>query len=662
MTGSISVPFKTSYEAYDQDDSETQDQNDKTSIDRLYTLATNLDTLASNLEILDDRALLGQNRLNITELAKQRGGHPTILSTLHDYYLSELLKTNPASFRFLKREQRDRLRNKLLYTFYLLYAQYQLDAAEGRRYTLKGDGGHPALLRLCVQRIQSLNSASFGEETPFAQALQTEIDEADKSLQLVGLTLIASWFKEKYDQFMNNHTGSLIEWMSELNGRRLYWAWGGGMLASILEALPDDFFNKVQAMDSLDAPSPVTGNMSWILYYTRFGINLLLLLKHTFCPSSKAEEAIPQWERFKAQWDQRKFSMLNDLIWGFVNMLCFFWLKGKGVLGYAGNVVTVALLLGDLLLTSWRFMEEQTKHNADMLLMDKDLQRLQDKIFVINSQLTSDPNNQNLRAELAELEQQQESLNKLQAKARFEWQYKRDGLINDWIYGLGLLLAASVFCCFLFPPAALVPAVTMILGILGATSCFVLTVIWSAVNGDIALSKSKHAKDLARENCAKLLEKFNDEQDPNMKKQLYLEMKALMAETDYQQRVARFQQIKLLQSILVDALIPVVIFASLTFMPLGIGLTVIAAALILAVITYALINRYEPKAAELPEFNENAYEKFTETGELSYLVEKSEKTASMMTLFKPVNHPNSWTTNSELEEDGDLDPALVNSY
>jgi len=607
MIGGINIAIKTSYEAHSQAEQ-----------DAIHLLYAEAKAAKTSLLLLDTE-----------KLAKQRAALPT----LHAYYKAELERTNPAIFDFLHPEQKIRLRNKLIFSYYLLYAQYQLDSAEGRRYTLKD---HRTALTLCAQRIKELDTAGVsGQRSSFEDDLEANISLATKCLQFIGLTQIARWFVEKFQQFMDNHSGTLVEWMSEVNGRRLYWVWGGGMLATLFEMLPDNFFNKLEAQANLTAPSPVTGYMSFVLYYTRFGINVLLLLKHTFFPT-KEECHIPRWDRFITQLKQRKFALLNDSIWGIANMICYFWLTGSGMLGYAGNIVTVALLLMDLALTTWRFCEETTKHNADMEALRKDRKKLKSEISSLNSAIVSELNpfkKEELEAKLKQLEDELRNLDKMEVKANLDWKYKKYGLVNDWVYALSLVIAFSIMCCLFFPPTAVVPATALIVGMVGAALCFVLTAATAAVAGALEVAKSKEISRLERNNCTTLLDAFEKENDPNRKKQLYLEMKLALAESDYHQRVARFQMVKLIRATLIDALIPPLVFVSLMFMPIGVGLAVLAAGFALAIISNAIINRFEPEHEKMPDFNDEEYRDFVENPDLKELANTTRETKDGLKLY-----------------------------
>ncbi|WP_156812355.1 hypothetical protein [Legionella tunisiensis] len=257
-------------------------------------------------------------KLSPAELSKNRPFFPALLA----YYSKEL---TPVKNAFLTEEQQEFRREELLFTFYLLYSQYQLDELEGERQAL------PILqekITLCSDLIQDLDNApSINKPITPEKMLAREIATSNKAMRLLGLTIIARWLVDRMYEMYNTDGKTLLlnEWMTAVNVKRLYWIWGGGLLASVLDLLSEDFFNKTQAQERLGIPSPYTGNMSWMLYYARGGISLLMLLKHTYSNPwmSADEEKITKQERFMTQWDQRKFALLNDFIWATANLVCF---------------------------------------------------------------------------------------------------------------------------------------------------------------------------------------------------------------------------------------------------------------------------------------------------------------------------------------------------
>ncbi|WP_133128075.1 hypothetical protein [Legionella nagasakiensis] len=540
--------------------------------------------------------------LDILELFK----HRQFLSTSLELYSKKLARTNPASFKFLSKEQRIVLEEELLFTFYLLSAQYRLDEAESRRQNLQQRSEQ---IKHCAKLINQLRQSSL-KTTP-ETLLNSAIDDSEKHLKYLGLTIAGPFVAERVVEFSGGKTGVIKGWMGDINERRLYWVWGGGLLSSVIGLMPDHIGHKDSAQQALNAPAPVLGYASWILYYARFGIELFLLLKHTIKGPwmSKAEKQIPAWERFKTQWQQRKFMLLNDAVWATVNLVTFFWLNGSGMLGYWGNVITAGLLLIDASLNLWRFYEETTQHNEELARYARDIEALHAKL--------RDEDEKNAEARRL-LQRQIASLEKTQQQCEFDWKYKKYKLINDVTYALAIIVAFSVVCCFFFPPAAIAPASALILGVAGAALCFGLTLGYAAVSGGIDIAKSRTTGKLALAECKTLLELFNESDNEFEKKQLYLDMKQLMAETDYQERLIRFQKISLVRSVLIDAMLPALMFVSLMFMPLGIGIGVIAAGMALAVLSRIILKRFEPKEKALPEFDEEDYQQFASNPVLAH--------------------------------------------
>jgi len=517
-----------------------------------------------------------------------------------ELYSNKLQQINPASFKLLNPDQQAALENELLFMFYCFSAQYQLDEAEHRRQGLKPISDQ---IKKCAQLIYDLRGASQ-VNTPETQHIRKIVD-SEKHCKYLGFT-VGAFIADKMLEVASAKTATTKQWMGEVNGRRLYWVWGGGLLASVIALLPDDFANSEQAQQALSVPSPLTGYMSWVLYYTRFAINLSLLLKHTIAGPwmSKEERKIPAWERFKTQWQQRKFSLLNDSIWATSNLVCFFWLTGAGMAGFWGNALTAALLLMDVTLSIWKFCEESTQHNKDMLRYSEDIDSLQEKIVEAGS-----PEKETLQREL-------EILQKNQKLAEFNWTYKKYGLVNDLVYAVGLLSAFCVVCCFFFPPAAVLPATALILGAVGAALCFILTISYAAVNGALEIAKTRGTVNMSKEDQALLSARFNQCDNEFIKKQLFLDIKQASRTIAHQEQVIHFQKMQLVRAVLVNVLIPPVVLASILFMPLGMGVAVLAAGFAIALISNMILNSFEPKAQELPGFDEREYEEFARESQI----------------------------------------------
>lgn len=539
---------------------------------------------------------------------------PDFLATLEglpvrlDFYKEELAKTIPASFFLLTSYEALELEKKLFFTYNLLYRQYQWDLINDESPNTLAK--HHEWLDLCVQRKLELEfrHEPRKKETNFPADLVIEVSFFNKCLSFLGLTLLAEWLVEKIDQFRDCKTATLNEWISEINAKRLYWVWAGSMLSTVLELLSDDFFHVVQARETLGEIAHVASYLSWILYYLRLGFcNLLLVFKHgPENPWMKPEESqlIPLQDRFRTQWKIRKFALLNDVLWAPVNMLCALWLKGSGFAGYAGNLATALLLFVDLVLNLWRYWEERTKHKAAMLVIDKDIAELRKQEADYKNDGSAEG-----KAKLEALRRQITELEKMQTKAKLDWKYKEYAIINDCFYSLALMISFCVLICLLCPPATFAPLSALAISVCGAAACFLVTTIYTAAATLIEIAKTKELNQMARRKAEELLVSFKNGNDPSLKKRQYLEIKALLAESEHQRQVADFQFIKGVRSLVIDALFPLIVFTALVFLPTGAGLGIIAATIAVAIVSYTIMRRFAPKeAGELPEFDEAEYE------------------------------------------------------
>ena len=154
------------------------------------------------------------------------------------------------------------------------------------------------------------------------------------------------------------------------------------------------------------------------------------------------------------------------------------------------------------------------------------------------------------------------------------------------------------------------PATAMILGLVGAAMCFVLNTAYAAVNNYIEIDKSRTTGESAKANYNELLLQFVATDNEPVKKQLYLDMKQAMATSAYQERLIHHQKLKLIHALVVDVLVPPLVFVSFMFMPFGIGLAVLAAGFALAVISHYILKDFAPEADKLPALDLAEYADF----------------------------------------------------
>jgi hypothetical protein len=505
---------------------------------------------------------LGQQPLSLdnTMLFSRR----KVIPLCFDFYSKKLAQTNPGIFKFLDNVQKESLRRDLLYSFYVFSAQYQLaaelslDAAESRRENLQQCRDN---IKRCAELIERLNDKpEAGQAYPhYVKALPHE-----------GINVYIKDVRNK------------------INTPRLYWVWASSWIQSWIELLPDNFFNKQQAQYVVLGLSPFTGFLSFSLYLTNAAIEMLMLAKHTWW-SSEGEQRLKAsaWQRFEAHFDLRKYSLINDGIWGLGNLVCFLWLTGTELLGYYGNIATTALLLMDVVLNGFRYQEESTQNQQNIDRYERDIKSIDDEI----KQLTANADD----FESQVLTCQMQALIKAKAQCRFEWKYKSYGLLKDLIYAVVLILAFAMVCCFFLPASILAPTTALVLSVGGTALCFISSLINDAMEGVFDVQKSYELSQQA------------EPIDALSGELLYLAQKQSLGVVAYYEALAHYQTRRLIHILFVKLLVPPLILSTLLFLPIEMGLMLLVSGFIIALASSYFFVGSEPEPAKLPSFDPTEY-------------------------------------------------------
>ncbi|KTD49297.1 hypothetical protein [Legionella quateirensis] len=525
------------------------------------------------------------------------------------YFLSMLENTDEVMFLFMSQEKKDVLLRDLQVTYLLLLAQKRHEQTHQKTENLKS---YDASIAKCQQLIDALNYQKVCEEQHIVPSPEHGYATDGYPIKYAFIEL-GQWFGEKIEEIANRQTKTIKEAMGWFNEKRLYWVWGGGLLKTVLDLLPPDFFNVTDAAKQVKAPDPYTGAISWGLYYFRGSLNLFLLLKHTIQGPwmSKEESDTPWTERFLTQWSQRKFTLLNDFVWATGNCLCYFVLTGKGALGTWGDFLTLALLAFDIGLAVWEFEEKRTEFFKEMQNYDREIEVVKELIKKIEDDPDADETD---KKRLKECYLQLQSLEKAKRQCQKDWDYQNIGLATNISYAVGLMLA---FALVALPFLPITGPLLIALSVTGTVLCFAFTVINNAVKGGIEIYKAYESKKEALQDYKTKLAEFhelmlnNPDLDDNEKKLLFLEIKKTLAETEYQKQMILFQTMHLVRSLIMETFIPAIIFVNLVFLPLGIGFALIGAAIVLAVCTNLLINKlFTPEKMAIKEFDEQEYKAF----------------------------------------------------
>src|SRR3990167_1269924 len=443
------------------------------------------------------------------------------------HYQNVLEDLNPATFIFLNDEKKVRLREQLQHTLSILTIQVLINNMDKRYYHQKALND---AIALCQSYQEQLKGYPPVDNAP-SDAILPVMNAAESPIKYLGL-LCARWLAKQFNYVPNGNTVTLKNWIRDSNKWRLYWVWGGGLLMTVLQAIPANFFNDTTAQLDIKIPANVLGYLSWAIYYFRLGLNLCLFIKHALPGKwswmSEEEKKVPTLDRINAQWHQRKFTILNDLAWGTVGLLCFCWLIGSSSMVYAGNTLTSGLLVFDVLLACWHFFEEQTQfkyakaHLKEKISdLDKSIQELTAALEVLKAKIRIGDKldrdelvaQKKLATEqLAAIQRQRDELDQLLKTTKTNWTIKKASIVNDLIYSCGLLVGWSLIGGVFFPPSLAFAAQSTILALSfgGAVYCFVLTVTYQAIVCYLEVAKIRHS---IKENIQKikiLQKEFND--------------------------------------------------------------------------------------------------------------------------------------------------------
>ncbi len=605
-------------------------------------LSTQQSPFVEQLELLLDINNHHQDRhLTPTQLNQFRNSNALFLA----HYQKKLARINPATFSYLNDEKKEQLREQLQHTQQVLTIQQLIHEMDSRRYH---QHELDAAVALCKSYQHQLNGQPANDPgSPPVEALPVT-DAAASPIKYLGV-LLAGWLAKQFNVVPNSKTRTIANNLADLNKWRLYWVWSGGLLSTVLQTIPQDFFNTTRTQSNLKTPSNTLGHLSWTLYYFRFGLNLFLFVKHSLPGKwgwmSEQEKALPAWERAKTQWQQRKFALLNDAAWGTVNLLGLVLLVGSSSLVYAGNLLIIGLLLIDMLLTGWRFFEEKDKFKQGEQSLNEKIETLTRSIGDLNNQLAQERALLNIQTEvdaskakqLAQAQRQLETLENLRKTNTANWKLTRRTILHDLSYSVGLMAGFSLIGGVFFPPAAelVTQSTLMAMGLAGGIFCFIATVTYQALICYFEVIKIRHVieennykinalqaefdkinadiqeqdNNETSEQCIKTPDTPMDrnkiyprEQQEKQRQCLFLELQSLKADNRNQERMVSYQKLKLMRATLIDALLPAVIFASLVFLPTGVGIGILAAALAVIVISKLIMKKYEPKPEAAPDF------------------------------------------------------------
>ena len=524
--------------------------------------------------------------------------------------------TNPATFQFLSCTQKEMLRGELFLIFYQLSADYRLAVVE--QDALLSDR-RAKQLKTCARLINQLRPSDLSHADA---ELAMAIDASSHCTRYLGVRLVVPRLLAVMNAVSSGHAAQLHASLDAINERRQYWVWASAMIGELLTALPQSLADVSLASSVLDHIRPVTGAMSWIVYFARGGMAWSQLASHTVTfAMSRAERDmnIPWDERFSTQWRIRKGVIINDSIWGLANLACYFVLCGSGVAGYWGNALTGVLLLMDVTLSYYGWREAETEHQAN-------LARYAQTIATLEHRKTRPQVSASQRRHWDSMIAR---VSAARGQSVLDWKYKQHELSINAMHAVTLLVSFSLACCFFFPPAALAPASVFLLGVVGLSLCFLFSLIRATLLSSMHAAKFNekvqgrepliHQELMLFINKAQAWEQAASRVDltplargrmSDDLKHRYLMLKESYQTTRFERSCLCHQQFQLYSSTLRDALLPPLYIAALVFMPMGVGIGVLAAGLVLAFSLHLFLRYSAPSPQALPVFDEGSYTQF----------------------------------------------------
>ena len=396
------------------------------------------------------------------------------------------------------------------------------------------------------------------------------------------------------------------------------------------------------------------GQISWSLYLFRGSLFALKLfnvwwnnpkwLKEMEGLSIEERAALRQ-RYLIAYWDVYKYRILNDYVWGPINLFCLKWWTG-----WFGDFATCFLLCMDLYLADLTLAEEEKKHVKNQqqytdkyaelstqifqslvngvkknLLHDHpgfDDFQVAEKIAILNDYFRTKTNRGELltadESALVDILSDLNDVHKNQQDHAQRWQKKLTFLWGDCIYTKALLVAFAM-CVSLLVGGYLPVALAVFLTKSGTVLCLALTILYRTVRVQVEISQAKEERKGLQAQEAQYFAEFlnlktNHLDTPNRNNEkkmhdLYLRIVNMGSQINYQSASIQYQYLDLARTSLMRGLIPTLIGLTLVYAPATLFMipTYVFTLAVSAALAYALdqaAKMYKPDEVTSPSIIE----------------------------------------------------------
>ncbi|MCR9192356.1 MAG: hypothetical protein NXI01_06810 [Gammaproteobacteria bacterium] len=395
-----------------------------------------------------------------------------------------------------------------------------------------------------------------------------------------------------------------VKQMDRFNEKRLYWVFTKPTIELALESL-----GETTANNHLSHATYLPGQVSWSLYLLRGTLFFHKYMQKRFSDPKwlkEMDECSPEeratWyaNYHKAYWDVYKYRILNDFVWGPINLACFDWWFGDGFYGWLGEASTVFILFMD---TSLSFLSNKERSAEDAYLQEGYLSRLHvltEEIKVGSSKYDVKGTFENLapaiQKEHADLLAKMIHNEVLSAK-----EYNRFSLLDDWMtvyqfqqdhqkaqqdrsfrlkvncfYSVALLFSFSL-CVSMLISGWLPASLTIILGGVGTLLCIGLTIAYRTINAQLNISAKEEARRALQEQQTAEFAEFimlrqqagsNPEGNTLLRMQeLYLSLMIIGAQINHDEASIQYLYLELARTMLLRIVVPAVIALAYVYLP-----------------------------------------------------------------------------------------------
>lgn len=527
------------------------------------------------------------------------------------YYRQRLADDNIARFKYMSEAQKKQVRTRLASTLVLLRIDAEQHMQRQRKEKLKG----------CCKEIQTCCDALFaldnlndemlldaGRDQPLGyMGLYAHLDlmnpKTDPS-ELKKMVAEAKAFAkliQSLDDPMNDEIEKERQNIAMANdNRRLHWVAGTSMFQTFLKFLEKEkgfrFEHQGQLEGGMAAADWPMGFLGTFIYlYRLFWVELrdaYNQAKSKWQPVQTSLVSLPDegaWQRFKADASGiRKYILLNDFFWGVVNLLGFTLLRGPDTnLAQIGAQLTLAFLVMDVVLTGLRFWELSKAFDHNLETLEKKITKTRHEIMTLKSQLiaesVTEEEQRKLNNQIHHLTFTLQDLGQVKKKLVFDWQYQKYQLCFELGYTVSLVAAFGMMTSFFVAGSVAGP---FGLALAGAVVWFGMTLALQIATAGVEQAKIKASMAERKKEAERLIQIFDglatdrewktqsEEAKTRYRRDLYLEIKALVARNEYDENYAHFLRKKAWFKGVLHALSPVVIFCSMVMLPLvltGVG-------------------------------------------------------------------------------------------